>query len=69
MWTANYLSLGNDALLAALASDAERWSAFMAWEIAACAEPGALDGGTHMIAVARRPSYDAAISHFEPYSI
>jgi ubiquinone/menaquinone biosynthesis C-methylase UbiE len=56
MWSANYLSLGNDTLLATLASDAERWNAFLEWEIAACAEPGALDGGTHMIAVVRRPS-------------
>ncbi len=48
----NYLSARSDDLLAGL--DGERWNALLGWELAACREPGALDGGTHMIAVVRR---------------
>lgn len=35
-------------------SDLERWRHFLEWEVAACREPGTLDGSTHIIAVVRR---------------
>ena len=44
---ANFLSIGNDE---AFTQD-ERW---LEQEIAACREPGALDGGTHIVAVVER---------------
>lgn len=49
---ANCLSLRDDDLLEGL--DERLWGAFLEWELEACRQPGALDGGTHMIAVARR---------------
>lgn len=30
-------------------ADAGRWARFLDHEVAACAEPGALDGGTHVL--------------------
>jgi ubiquinone/menaquinone biosynthesis C-methylase UbiE len=53
----NFLSLGNEAALNTIASDpakASIWQAFLGWEAEYCKEPGALDGGTHMIAVVKR---------------
>jgi hypothetical protein len=35
-------------------SDPERLARFLEWEVAACREPGVLDGGTHIIAVIQR---------------
>jgi hypothetical protein len=29
------------------------WEWFLGWEVEVCAQPAAVDGGTHMIAVAR----------------
>ena len=49
---ANFLSLRDDDVLEAL--DEHRWDAFLEWELDACRQAGALDGGTHMIAVVRR---------------
>jgi SAM-dependent methyltransferase len=49
---ANYLSLREDDLLDEL--DEDMWRVFLEWELAACREPGVLDGGTHMIVVLRR---------------
>lgn len=49
---ANFLSARADDLLDGI--DDERWSTLLAWELAACREPGTLDGGTHMLAVVRR---------------
>jgi SAM-dependent methyltransferase len=49
---ANFLSARNDDVLDRLPE--ERWHAFLRWELACCREPGALDGGTHIIAVVRR---------------
>jgi len=51
MSASNFLSLAEDA--ASWADDPERWSVLVEWERAACASPGALDGGTHILAVAR----------------
>ncbi|MGE5461055.1 MAG: class I SAM-dependent methyltransferase [Solirubrobacterales bacterium] len=51
---ANSLSIGNDQTCERwLREDPAMWERFLDWEIAACAEPGALDGGTHLIAVVR----------------
>lgn len=49
---ANYLSLREDDLLDDL--DDDMWRVFLEWELAACREPGVLDGGTHIIVVLRR---------------
>ena len=49
---ANFLSLREDDLLEGL--DEHVWNAFLEWELEACRQPGALDGGTHMIAAVRR---------------
>lgn len=49
---ANFLSIGNDETCERwLREDPAMWERFLGWEVAACAEPGALDGGTHLIAV------------------
>jgi SAM-dependent methyltransferase len=49
----NWASLGDPATLAALEADPDRWGRFIEHEVAACAEPGALDGGTHIIFAAQ----------------
>ncbi|MFC4012790.1 hypothetical protein ACFOY2_36540 [Nonomuraea purpurea] len=45
----NWATLGDPDALAALESDPDRWARFLEHEIAACQEPGALDGGTHIL--------------------
>ena len=53
---ANFLSIGNDELCERwLADDPEMWKRFLGWEVTACAQPGAVDTGTHIIAVVRKP--------------
>ena len=32
----------------------EAWKAFLQWELESCREPGAIDGGTHMVVVLRK---------------
>lgn len=52
---ANFVSIGNDELCERwLAQEPELWERLLAWEELACAQPGALDAGTHIIAVVRR---------------
>jgi len=51
---ANFLSPGHEAALTEAMDDYAVWSALLQAEVEACQQPGALDGGTHMIAVARR---------------
>ena len=54
---ANFLAIGdNEALLAPVLQDPPLWEAYLAWELACCRQPGAIDGGTHIIAVARKPA-------------
>lgn len=49
---ANFLSIGNDETCERwIRSDPAMWERFLAWEVVSCAEPGAIDGGTHIIAV------------------
>ena len=52
---ANFLSTGlfNEEYLTELMKDPEKWSMFLKWELDFCREPGAIDGGTHMIVVLR----------------
>ena len=50
---ANFLSIGNDETCERWLADAALWERFLSWEVEACAQPGALDGGTHIIAVVR----------------
>jgi len=50
----NWASLGHAELLTRLEDDAERWRRFVDREAAACAQPGALDGGTHILFAAQR---------------
>ncbi|MEO3892062.1 class I SAM-dependent methyltransferase [Nonomuraea sp. B5E05] len=45
----NWATLGDPDTLAALESDPDRWARFLEHEIAACQEPGAVDGGTHIL--------------------
>jgi SAM-dependent methyltransferase len=49
----NWASLGDPEALAELESDPVRWANFLEHEIRACREPGALDGGTHILFAAR----------------
>jgi SAM-dependent methyltransferase len=48
---ANFVSAGRDEVVEYWLADPTRWETFLAWELEASAEPGALDGGTHIIAV------------------
>ena len=50
---ANFLAIRNEAALQEIMADTDLWSAFLQWEVAVSQEPGALDGGTHIIAVVR----------------
>jgi SAM-dependent methyltransferase len=55
MSASNWASLEDRDILEELEADPDRWARFMKHEVAACAEPGALDGGTHLLFAARRP--------------
>lgn len=54
MSSSNWASLNDAAVIEELEVDADRWERFLRHEIAACAEPGALDGGTHILFAAQR---------------
>jgi SAM-dependent methyltransferase len=45
----NWLSLGPTETVEYFEADPTRWNAFLDWEERLCAEPGAIDGGTHII--------------------
>lgn len=51
---ANFLSLQNEELLEEVRRDERFWETLLEWEIGFCKQPGALDAGTHIIAVVRR---------------
>lgn len=51
---ANFLTIAHDALLGDVVGETEVWEALLRWEVECCRQPGVLDSGTHMIAVARR---------------
>lgn len=50
----NFLSLGNERELEEIERDRDLWERFIGWELDLCQEPGAIDGGTHMIVVLRK---------------
>lgn len=54
MSASNWTSLEKSEALVQLEDDPERWRRFLEHEIAACQEPGALDGGTHILFAAKR---------------
>jgi SAM-dependent methyltransferase len=54
MSASNWASLGDEAALIELEVDPDRWASFLDHEAAACAEPGAVDGGTHILVAASR---------------
>jgi SAM-dependent methyltransferase len=47
------LAIGNDEVCERWLADPEMWERFLAWEVEVCAQPGSIDGGTHIIAVVR----------------
>jgi hypothetical protein len=49
----SWASLGDQGALEAIASDPESWSRFLEHEVAACREPGVIDGGTHILFAAK----------------
>lgn len=51
----NWASLADVDALEELESDPGRFERFLRHEVAACGEPGAVDGGTHILFAARRP--------------
>jgi SAM-dependent methyltransferase len=54
MSSSNWASLNDSEVLEELETDSDRWGRFLRHEIAACAEPGAVDGGTHILFAAHR---------------
>ncbi|GAB3914348.1 hypothetical protein GCM10011575_45300 [Microlunatus endophyticus] len=55
----NWASMSDPSALEPLEDDPERWRHFLDNEVAACAEPGATDGGTHIL-FAAAPGRDAS---------
>jgi SAM-dependent methyltransferase len=54
---ANFLAIGNnEQLLEPLLHDprADLWDAYLAWEVECCRQAGAIDAGTHIIAVVQK---------------
>ena len=52
---ANFLSPGHEATLDDIARDnPPLWNRILDWEVNVCREPGAIDGGTHILAVVRK---------------
>jgi len=54
MSASNWASLNEPDVLEKLEADPDRWARFIRHEVAACAEPGALDGGTHILFAVQR---------------
>jgi SAM-dependent methyltransferase len=54
MSASNWSSLGDPELLTELEADPNQWARFLDKEVRSCAEPGAVDGGTHILFSARR---------------
>jgi SAM-dependent methyltransferase len=50
----NFLSVNQKEALGDLLDDPVLWPTFLRWEREFCREPGALDGGTHIIAVVQK---------------
>jgi hypothetical protein len=58
MSASNWASLNAPEVLEQLEGDPDRWARFLTHELAACAEPGALDGGTHILFAAKVDSVE-----------
>lgn len=56
----NWASLGDRQALERLEADERRWQRFIEHEVTACAQPGTLDGGTHILFVATPDTTAAA---------
>lgn len=56
MSASNWASLADEDVVSQLEGDDDRWATFLDHEVAACAEPGAVDGGTHILFAARPDS-------------
>ncbi|MHA1303182.1 MAG: class I SAM-dependent methyltransferase [Candidatus Heimdallarchaeaceae archaeon] len=54
----NYLSNSHEEVQKEFFTQAELWKAFLKWELDFCKEPGAIDGGTHMIVVLKNKKSD-----------
>jgi len=54
MSASNWASLEKPEALARLEANPNRWQRFLNHEVTACGEPGALDGGTHLLFAAER---------------
>jgi SAM-dependent methyltransferase len=52
----NWASLADEDVVSQLEGDDDRWASFLDHEVAACVEPGAVDGGTHILFAARTGS-------------
>lgn len=50
----NFLTCGDQAVVTAVESNPTLWSLLLDWEEQMCAEPGALDGGTHLLFALQR---------------
>jgi hypothetical protein len=50
----NWASLGDPDAVRTIAADPARWVRFLDNEVALCAEPGTVDGGTHILFTASR---------------
>jgi 2-polyprenyl-3-methyl-5-hydroxy-6-metoxy-1,4-benzoquinol methylase len=51
---ANFLVLRNEDIVEEYFSEPDLWQRFLEWEIETCRQPGALDGGTHIIVVLQK---------------
>ncbi len=51
----NWLSLAAPDIVEAFADSPDLWGRFLDWEERLCREPGAIEGGTHLLFAARRP--------------
>ena len=50
----NHLSTTHSETVLAASTNPELWERLLEWELKLCAEPGNLDGGTHILSVLRR---------------
>jgi SAM-dependent methyltransferase len=54
------LSLAWNEMLKEIRNEAEKWNELLRMELEACADPGCLNMGTHLIAVTRKPRRKAS---------
>jgi len=56
MSASSWAAIADEGVLATVEPDPDRWARFVEHRIRACREPGALDGGTHLlVALTHRP--------------